>query len=56
MIALVQFYRGTRCDSPIIYLLLKITETDKINTPNTDIHENSLSWLGTGTKSVSGIG
>jgi hypothetical protein len=28
----------------------KITETDKIYTPSTHIHSNSLSLLGTGTR------
>ena len=27
----------------------KIVEKDKFDTPNTQIHDRSLSWLGTGT-------
>ena len=34
----------------------KITERGKIYTPNTQIHEHSLSWLGTGTSIKSGRG
>jgi hypothetical protein len=28
---------------------IKMTERGKIDTPNTQIHDRSLSWLGTGT-------
>ena len=34
----------------------KFLERDKINTPNTNIHDLSLSWLGTSTSVKSGRG
>ena len=33
---------------------IKITKRDNIDTPNTQLHNRSLSWLGTGTKIKSG--
>jgi hypothetical protein len=33
---------------------INIVERDKIDTPNTYIHDYSLSWLGTGTSIKSG--
>jgi len=33
---------------------IKIIERGKIDTPNTKIHDRSLSWLGTGTSIKSG--
>ena len=31
---------------------IKIVERDKIDTPNTQIHDHSLSWLGTGLVTI----
>ena len=33
---------------------IKIVERDKLDTSNTQIHDRSLSWLGTGTSIKSG--
>jgi hypothetical protein len=48
------FQKNTTLSEHFQNAIEKTVEKDKIDTPSTQIHDRSLSWLGTGTSIKSG--